>query len=68
MDQRRTGYLEQYNASAPAFLDIDEKEAAKHRGHAEDGTEKQTPHAYPGGAEGGHDEVKPAAEKAGQKQ
>jgi len=26
----RTGNLEPYNASAPAFLDIDEKEAAKH--------------------------------------
>jgi len=33
----RTGHLEAYNAAAPAFLDISEKEAAHHRGekHAE---------------------------------
>jgi len=63
----RTGYLEEYNASAPAFLDIGEKEAAKHRGHAEGGAEKQTPHAYPGGSEGGHGTPKAGAETAGAK-
>ena len=36
----RTGYLEPFNAAAPAFLDIDEEEAAKHmRGRAEDAPE-----------------------------
>ena len=33
----RTGYIEPFNASAPAFLDISPEEAAKHRrGHSEE--------------------------------
>jgi len=45
----RTGNLEQYNAAAPAFLDIGPEEAAHHRG--ERAEHKDTPEALPGGAE-----------------
>ena len=47
----RTGHMAQFNASAPAFLDISEKEAAHHRGlkreettHAPAAAEPRAPH------------------------
>jgi YjbE family integral membrane protein len=47
----RTGHTDQFNASAPAFLDIGEKEQAKHLRHGGKGPDSHTPAALPGGRE-----------------
>ena len=44
----RTGNTEAFNASAPAFLDISEEEAAEHNRAAGAGHEERTPEALPG--------------------
>lgn len=44
----RTGHMEQFNASAPAFLDIGEKEAAKHLGRKRTETSPTPAPAVPG--------------------
>jgi YjbE family integral membrane protein len=47
----RTGYVDQFNASAPAFLDIGAEEQAKHMKHASAGSREATPAALPGARE-----------------
>ncbi|MFK0298738.1 TerC family protein [Brevundimonas sp. NPDC090276] len=47
----RTGHADQFNASAPAFLDISPEEQAKHMKHASAGSKHATPAALPGGRE-----------------
>jgi predicted tellurium resistance membrane protein TerC len=47
----RTNNTDAFNASAPAFLDISEEEAAKHLKAAGMGDEARTPEALPGAAE-----------------
>ncbi|HEY1072522.1 TerC family protein [Brevundimonas sp.] len=47
----RTGHAEQFNASAPAFLDIGAEEQAKHMKHASAGSKDATPAALPGARE-----------------
>jgi YjbE family integral membrane protein len=47
----RTGHADQFNASAPGFLDIGEKEQAKHMKHASAGSRDATPAGLPGGRE-----------------
>ncbi|PQZ81644.1 MULTISPECIES: TerC family protein [unclassified Brevundimonas] len=47
----RTGHADQFNASAPAFLDIGAEEQAKHMKHASAGSKHATPAALPGGRE-----------------
>ena len=47
----RTGHADQFNASAPAFLDIGAEEQAKHMKHASAGSKDATPAALPGGRE-----------------
>ena len=47
----RTGHADQFNASAPAFLDISPEEQAKHMKHAGAGSKDATPAALPGARE-----------------
>ena len=47
----RTGHADQFNASAPAFLDIGAEEQAKHMKHASAGSKDATPAALPGARE-----------------
>jgi len=47
----RTGHADQFNASAPAFLDIGAEEQAKHMKHASAGSKHATPAALPGARE-----------------
>ncbi|RSB40690.1 MULTISPECIES: TerC family protein [Brevundimonas] len=47
----RTGHADQFNASAPAFLDIGAEEQAKHMKHSGKGADSHTPHGLPGGRE-----------------
>lgn len=47
----RTGHADQFNASAPAFLDIGVEEQAKHMKHASAGSKEATPAALPGARE-----------------
>ena len=47
----RTGHADQFNASAPAFLDIRAEEQAKHMKHAAAGSKSSTPAGLPGGLE-----------------
>ena len=47
----RTGHADQFNASAPAFLDISPEEQAKHMKHASAGSKHATPAALPGARE-----------------
>jgi len=47
----RTGHTDQFNASAPAFLDISAEEEAKHLRHSGEGPGRHTPEALPGGRE-----------------
>lgn len=47
----RTGHADQFNASAPAFLDISEEEQAKHMKHAGAGSQEATPAGLPGASE-----------------
>ncbi|MNV04076.1 Integral membrane protein TerC family protein [compost metagenome] len=47
----RTGHADQFNASAPAFLDIGAEEQAKHMQHAGTGSKHATPAALPGARE-----------------
>ncbi|WP_436357552.1 TerC family protein [Brevundimonas sp. CEF1] len=47
----RTGHADQFNASAPAFLDIGAEEQAKHMQHAGAGSKHSTPAALPGARE-----------------
>ncbi|MFK4057300.1 TerC family protein [Brevundimonas sp. NPDC046655] len=47
----RTGHADQFNASAPAFLDIGAEEQAKHMKHASAGSREATPAALPGARE-----------------
>ncbi|WP_296178526.1 TerC family protein [uncultured Brevundimonas sp.] len=47
----RTGHADQFNASAPAFLDIGAEEQAKHMQHAGAGSKHATPAALPGARE-----------------
>ena len=47
----RTGHADQFNASAPAFLDISPEEQAKHMKHASAGSKDATPAALPGARE-----------------
>lgn len=47
----RTGHADQFNASAPAFLDIGVEEQAKHMKHAGTGSKDATPAALPGARE-----------------
>ena len=44
----RTGHADQFNASAPAFLDIGAEEQAKHMKHASAGSKDATPAGLPG--------------------
>ncbi|SJM64483.1 Integral membrane protein TerC family [Brevundimonas diminuta 3F5N] len=47
----RTGHADQFNASAPAFLDIGAEEQAKHMKHASAGSKEATPAGLPGARE-----------------
>lgn len=47
----RTGHADQFNAAAPAFLDIGPEEQAKHLKHAGAGSHESTPAALPGARE-----------------
>ncbi|AYG95442.1 TerC family protein [Brevundimonas naejangsanensis] len=47
----RTGHTDQFNASAPTFLDIGAEEQAKHLRHGGEGPGRHTPEALPGGRE-----------------
>ena len=47
----RTGHADQFNASAPAFLDISPEEQAKHMKHAGAGSKDATPAGLPGARE-----------------
>ena len=47
----RTGHTAQFNASAPAFLDISAEEEVKHLRHSGEGPGRHTPEALPGGRE-----------------
>ena len=60
----RTGHADQFNASAPAFLDIGAEEQAKHMKHASAGSKDATPAALPGGREQRTPPPEPAAAAA----
>ena len=47
----RTGHADQFNASAPSFLDISAEEQAKHMQHAAAGSQDATPAGLPGARE-----------------
>ena len=47
----RTGHADQFNASAPAFVDIGAEEQAKHMKHAGAGSKDATPAGLPGARE-----------------
>ncbi|MGO4411108.1 MULTISPECIES: TerC family protein [unclassified Brevundimonas] len=47
----RTGHADEFNASAPAFLDIGPEEQAKHMKHASAGSHEATPAGLPGARE-----------------
>ncbi|MNS94064.1 Integral membrane protein TerC family protein [compost metagenome] len=47
----RTGHADQFNASAPAFLDISAEEQTKHMKHAGAGSKDATPAGLPGARE-----------------
>ena len=60
----RTGHADQFNASAPAFLDIGAEEQAKHMKHASAGSKDATPAALPGGREQRTPPLEPTAAAA----